>query len=183
MVNLGSVLLARAAQREHEFAVSRALGADGVAVARATLFEGGLLGLAGGLAGSAAAVWGTSALIAMAPLTLPRRQAIAVDWSIAAVVTVVGVVLGLLAATAPAIWSARARLASLLASSAVRGGGGHARMRRGLVVAQVALSLVLLTSAGLVARSFARVLRADPGFAAEGLLTLRVPMPAQLFTK
>jgi hypothetical protein len=83
MVNLGSVLLARAAQREHEFAVSRALGADGVAVARATLFEGGLLGFAGGIAGSAAASWGTQMLVALAPLTLPRRQAIAVDWSIA----------------------------------------------------------------------------------------------------
>jgi putative ABC transport system permease protein len=183
LVNLGSVLLARAAQREHEFAVSRALGADGVAVARATLFEGGLLGLAGGIAGSAAAIWGTQMLVALAPLTLPRRQTIAVDWQIAAVVTGVGMLLGLLAAAAPAIWSARAKLSTLLASSAVRGGGGHARMRRSLVVAQVALSLVLLTSAGLVARSFARMLRADPGFKPEGLLTLRVPMPAQLFPK
>src|SRR5262245_54549593 len=183
MVNLGSVLLARAAQREHEFAVSRALGADGVAVARATLFEGGLLGLAGGAAGTAAAVWGTQALVALAPLALPRRQAIAVDWRIAAVVTAIGVVLGLVAAAAPALWSARATLSSLLASSAVRGGGGHARMRRSLVVAQVALSLVLLTSAGLVARSFTRVLRADPGFDAARVLTFRVSLPAQLFAK
>ena len=183
MVNLGSVLLARAAQREHEFAVSRALGADGYAVARATLFEGGLLGLAGGLAGSVAAIWATRVLVALAPLALPRREGIVVDWRIAAVVTGVGALLGLLAATAPAIWSARAKLSSLLASSAVRGGGGHARMRRSLVVAQVALSLILLSSAGVVARSFARVLRADPGFKSEGLLTLRVPMPAQLFEK
>ncbi len=183
MVNLGSVLLARAAQREHEFAVSRALGADGYAVARATLFEGALLGLAGGVLGSVAAIWGTRMLVALAPLALPRREAIAVDWRIGAVVTGVGVLLGLLAATAPAIWTARARLSSLLASSAVRGGGGHARMRRSLVVAQVALSLVLLSSAGVVARSFARVLRADPGFKPDGLLTLRVPMPAQLFEK
>jgi len=183
MVNLGSVLLARAAQREHEFAVSRALGADGVAVARATLFEGGLLGVAGGAAGAAAAVWGTQTLVALAPLTLPRRQAVAVDWKIALIVTAVGALLGLVAAAAPAIWSARAKLSSLLASSAVRGGGGHARMRRSLVVAQVALSLVLLTSAGLVARSFAGVLRADPGFNSDGLLTFRVPMPAPLFAK
>ena len=59
MVNLASVLLARAAQREHEFAVSRALGANSAAVVRATLFEGGLLGLAGGAVGALAAVWGT----------------------------------------------------------------------------------------------------------------------------
>jgi len=183
MVNLGSVLLARAAQREHEFAVSRALGADGYAVARATLFEGALLGLAGGLAGAVVAIWATRTLVALAPLTLPRREAIAVDWTIVAVVTSVGALLGLLAATAPAIWTARAKLSSLLASSAVRGGGGHARMRRSLVVAQVGLSLVLLSSAGVVARSFTRVLRADPGFNPEGLLTLRVPMPPQLFEK
>lgn len=68
MVNLASVLLARAAQREHEFAVSRALGANGAAVARATLFEGGLLGLAGGVAAALAAIWGTRTLIALAPL-------------------------------------------------------------------------------------------------------------------
>ena len=80
MVNLASVLLARAAQREHEFAVSRALGANGGAVVRATLFEGALLGLAGGAAAALAAVWGTRALVALAPLDLPRREAVAVDW-------------------------------------------------------------------------------------------------------
>ena len=64
----------------------------------------------------------------------------------------------------PAIWAARASLSSLLASSAVRGGGGHGRMRRGMIVAQVALSLVLLSSGGLVVRSVEHLLRADPGF-------------------
>ena len=76
--------------------------------------------------------------------------------------------LGLLAAMVPATWAARATLSSLLASSAVRGGGGHGRMRRGMIVAQVALSLVLLSSGALVVRSFERLLRADPGFRAGG---------------
>ncbi len=71
MVNLASVLLARAAQREHEFAVSRALGASDLAVMRATLFEGGLLGLIGGAAGALVAVWATGALVALAPLDSP----------------------------------------------------------------------------------------------------------------
>ncbi|MGH9162668.1 MAG: ABC transporter permease, partial [Vicinamibacteraceae bacterium] len=78
MMNLASVLLSRAAQREREFAVSRALGANGVAVARATLFEGGVLGLMGGVAGALAAIWGTRVLVALAPLDLPRREAVAV---------------------------------------------------------------------------------------------------------
>ena len=94
-----------------------------------------------------------------------------------------GVLLGLLAATVPASWAARASLSSLLASSAVRGGGGHGRMRRGMVVAQVALSLVLLSSGGLVVRSFERLLRADPGFRPEGVLTFRVRSPPEFFPK
>jgi len=183
MVNLGSVLLARAAQREHEFAVSRALGAKSVAIMRATLFEGAVLGLLGGAIGSIAAAWGTGALVALAPLDLPRRSAVAVDWRIAAIVIGVGVLLGVLAAIAPAVWATRTNLASLLAGSAVRGGGARARMRRGMVVTQVALSLVLLSTGGLVVRSFERLLRADLGFRPEGILTMRVPTPGQLFPK
>ena len=179
MVNLASVLLARAAQREHEFAVSRALGADGMAVVRAMVFEGALLGLAGGVAAALTAIWGTRALVALAPMDLPRREAILVDWGIGAVIVGVGVALGLIAAIAPASWAAKSNLSSLLASSAVRGGGGHGRMRRGMVGAQVALSLILLTTGGLVVRSFERLLRADPGFKPEGVLSMRVPIPAQ----
>jgi putative ABC transport system permease protein len=179
MVNLASVLLARVAQREHEFAVSRALGANSAAVVRATLFEGGLLGLCGGLAAALAAIWGTRTLIGLAPLDLPRREAIAVDWRIAAVIIGLGVLLGLMAAVAPAMWAARSTLASLLSSSAVRGGYGHGRMRRILVVGQVTLCLVLLTTGGLVVRSFERLVRADPGFKAEGILAVRVPIPPQ----
>ena len=179
MVNLGSVLLARAAQREREFAVSRALGANSAAIGRATLFEGALLGLLGGITGTVAAVSGTRVLVALAPLSLPRRESIAVDWRVALVVIGVALLLGVLAAAAPAIWAARTSLSSLLANTAVRGGGGHGRMRRAMVVAQIALSLVLLTTGGLVVKSFERLLRATPGFRPEGLLTLRVPMPAQ----
>ncbi len=181
MVNLSSVLLARAAQREHEFAVSRALGANDAAVMRASLFEGGALGFAGGALGAVAAIWGTRALVALAPADLPRREAITIDWSVAGVVIGVGLLLGLLAATVPALWAARTSLSVLLASSAVRGGGGHGRLRRSMVVAQVALSLILLCSGGLVVRSFERLLRADPGFRPEGVLTFLVRSPPALF--
>jgi putative ABC transport system permease protein len=177
MVNLASVLLARAAQREHEFAVSRALGANSGAVIRAMVFEGGVLGVAGGAAAAILAIWGTGALVALAPLDLPRRDAIAVDWRIAGVVIATGTVLGLLAAIAPAVWASRATLSSLLAASAVRGGGGHGRMRRTLVVGQVTLCMILLTTGGLVVRSFDRLLRADPGFKPDGVLSVRVPIP------
>ena len=183
MMNLASVLLARAAAREQQFAVSRALGANGVAVARATLIEGGLLGLIGGVCGLIVAVWGTRALVAVAPLDLPRRESVSIDLMIAAIVVGLGAVMGLLAALPPAAWAARVSLSSMLAASAVRGGGGHGRMRQALVVAQVALTLVLLCSGALVVRSFERLLVADPGFRGDGLLTLRVPMPPQIIPK
>ena len=181
MVNLASVLLARAAQREHEYAVSRALGADGAAVARGTLLEGAWLGLAGGACGALAGAWGVRALVAVAPLDLPRGASLVFDWRDAVVVIGAGVLLGLLAAVAPAVWAARSSLATLLASSAVRGGGGHGRLRRGMVVAQVALSLVVLNSGALVVRSFEQLLQADPGFRPEGVYTVRVRTPVVFF--
>ena len=183
MVNLASVLLARAAQREHEVAVSRALGANTIAIVRSILLEGSLLGLAGGALGALAASWGTRALVALAPLDLPRREAIALDWRIVATVIAVGGLLGVLAAAAPAVWAARASLSSLLASSAVRGGGAQGRWRRGMIVAQVALSLVLLSSGALVMRSFERLLRADPGFRPDGVFTVRLRTPPEFFPK
>jgi putative ABC transport system permease protein len=183
MVNLSSVLLARAAQREHEVAVSRALGANTIAIVRSILLEGGLLGLAGGALGALAAIWGARALVSLAPLDLPRRDAIAIDWRIASTVIAVGSLLGVLAAAAPAVWAARASLTSLLASSAVRGGGAQGRWRRGMIVAQVALSFLLLSSGALVMRSFERLLRADPGFRPDGVFTVRLRTPPEFFPK
>lgn len=182
-VNLASLLLARTAEREREFAVSRALGASSPAVVRATLVEGGLLGLIGGVAAVFAGVWGTRALVALGPPDLPLREAIVLDWSVAVVVVAVGVLLGLLAASVPAVWAARVSLVSLISAGAVRGGAGPGRMRRSLVVAQVALSLVLLSAGGLVVRSFERLLAADPGFRSEGVLTFSVGLGSWLFPK
>ena len=180
-INMANLLLVRAGQRDQEFAVSRALGANPLALARATLLEAGLLGMLGGACGALVATWATRALVALTPLDLPRRESIAVDLRIAAVVVGVGTLLGLLAGAAPAMWATRTQLAALLRNAAVRGGGGgQGRLRRAMVVAQVALSLVLLTAGGLVVRSFERLLRANPGFDPAGVLTLRVPaIPAR----
>lgn len=181
-VNLATLLLARAAQREREFAISRALGADQLALVRATVLEGGLLGMLGGAGGALFALWGTRALVAMAPMNLPRRDSIAVDWQIAALVVGVGAVLGILAGAVPAGWATRTNLATLMSSANVRGGGGgHGGMRRALVVVQVALSLVLLSAGGLVVRSFEGLLEARGGFNPSGVLTLRVPVSGERY--
>jgi putative ABC transport system permease protein len=182
MVNLAGLLLVRAAQREREFAISQALGSDRGAHMRAMLLEGGVLGAIGGATGALLAVWGARLLVAMAPAELPRRETIAVDWRIAAIVTAVGLVVGLLAAALPALWASRPRLAGLLASASVRGSGGRTgRARRAMVVVQVALSLVLLSAGGLVVRSFGALLSTHPGFRTDGILTFRVPIPTSLY--
>jgi putative ABC transport system permease protein len=182
MVNLAGLLLVRAAQREREFAISQALGSNRIALMRAMLLEGGLLGMLGGAAGAMLAVWGAQLLVAMAPAELPRRETIAVDWRIAAIVTGVGLLVGLTAAALPSIWATRARLTGLLSSASVRGSGGRTgAARRGMVIVQVALSLVLLSAGGLVVRSFGELVRTDPGFRTEGVLTFRVPIPSSLY--
>jgi hypothetical protein len=182
MVNLASVLLARAAQREHEFAVSRALGASDVAVMRATLFESGLLGLVGGASGALVAVRATRARRAGAagsPAPRGDRGGLA-DWPIGGVIVALGLLLGLLAATVLATWAARPRCPRC--SRAAQCGGRRSRphaarhdRRAGGALARAA------QQRGLVVRSVERLLRADPGFRADGVLTFRVRSPPEFF--
>jgi putative ABC transport system permease protein len=173
-VNFASVLLARASEREREFAISRALGASGPAILRANLLEGALLGLVGGLAGALIGLWGTRVLLDLGPLDLPRRETIVFDWTMAAVVVVMGVLIGVMAAAVPASWAARVTLRSLVSATMVRGSASAGRMRRALIAVQVALSLVLLSAGALVVRSFERLVAADPGFVSDHVLTLRL---------
>jgi putative ABC transport system permease protein len=182
-VNLASLLLARAVAREREFAVARALGAHGSKIVRATLLEGAVLGLLGGVAATIASTWGVRLLVALGPSDLPHRDTIALDASAAAVVVGVGIALGLAAAAVPALWASRVSLPTLLAAAAVRGGAGTGRMRRSLVVAQVALSLVLLSAGGLLVRSFQRLLTADPGFRPGGVLVFALGLSDAIFPK
>jgi putative ABC transport system permease protein len=173
-VNFASVLLARASEREREFAISRAVGASGPAILRASLLEGALLGVLGGVMGALVGIWGTRLLLDVGPLDLPRRETIVFDWSMASVVVIVGTVIGLIAAAVPATWATRVSLASLMSATTVRGSASAGRMRRSLIAAQIALSLVLLSAGGLVVRNFERLLAADPGFTSDHVLTLRL---------
>ncbi|HVS23747.1 MAG TPA: FtsX-like permease family protein, partial [Gammaproteobacteria bacterium] len=105
----------------------------------------------------------------------------ALDSGIAIVVIGVGVLLGVLAAVLPALWAGRSSLVSLVASGAARAGGDRGRMRRGMIVAQVALSLVLLNCGALVVRSLEQLLRADAGFEPRGVVTALVRTPPVFF--
>jgi putative ABC transport system permease protein len=181
--NLASLLLARAASREREFAVARAVGAGGGVIVRTALFEGVLLGLTGGTAAAGIGFWGTRLLVTLAPLDLPRRDTIALDGGIALIVIGAGMVIGVLAAVVPAAWASRVPLGPLVAGSAVRGAASVTPIRRVMIVAQIAISLVLLCAGGLVVRSFQQLLASDPGFRPNGVVTFTVAMGPRLFPK
>jgi putative ABC transport system permease protein len=175
--NVASLLLARAEARQREVAVRTALGAGAGRMVRQLLTESLVLAGAGGVLGLLLADWGVRVLIATAPPTLPRLDAIETDgWVLGftlLVTTATGVLFGLL----PALQAARPDLTVALAEGGRSGASaGRQRFRRGLVVAQIALAVVLVSTAGLLLRSFERLRGVDPGFDPGGLLTAQVEL-------
>jgi putative ABC transport system permease protein len=175
--NVASLLLARAEARQREVAVRTALGAGSGRMVRQLLTESLVLAAAGGVLGLLLADWGVRAIVAAAPPTLPRLEAIGTDgWVLGftlLITTATGVLFGLL----PALQAARPDLTVALGEGGRSGSSaGRQRFRRGLVVAQIALAVVLVTSAGLLLRSFERLRGVDPGFDPDGLLTAQVEL-------
>jgi putative ABC transport system permease protein len=176
--NVANLLLARAADRVREVAVRQALGAKRARLLRQLLTESLLLSLCGGALGVAFAFGGLRLLLASLPDGVPRADEIGLDGPVLLATLAVALLTGLGFGIAPGL-----RLASAGLSEPLREGGrgtpgpGHRRLRDGLVVAEVSLALVLLVGAGLLLRSFFRVLSADAGFRAEGVITAAVPLP------
>jgi predicted permease len=168
--NLAVLALVRAARREREITVRRAIGASAGRVTRQIFTETVVLSLAGAALGTLLGTWALQGLLAIAPQALPRRGDIAIDWVVLAVTlgaaTLVGVGMGL----APAFHSLRSDIASVLREKAPSHSGS--RVRRALVIAQVAISLVLLASSGLLLGSFVRLASIDPGFEPRHVLRL-----------
>jgi putative ABC transport system permease protein len=173
-VNVVNLLLARCAQRRGEFAMRMALGSGRSRLIRQLLTESLLLAGLGGVGGLLVAEFGARALVALSPPDLPRVSAIAVNGTVFAfalgVTTLIGLVIGLI----PAWQSSRSDPASGMQESSRRATGSHQMTRRILVVAEVALALVLLVSAGLLLRSLDRLFAVSPGFDPSHLLTMQV---------
>jgi len=177
--NVANLLLARAAIRIKEIAIRSALGADRASLVRQLLTESVMLALAGGIVGLALARWSVRSLVALNP-NLPRASEIGVDASVMVFTLAVSVVTGLLFGLAPALQTSRANLQETLKDGSRSGAADFAgrNVRRGLVVAEIALSLTLLIGAGLLIRSVARLQGVSPGFDPHGVLTFNLSMPA-----
>ena len=175
--NVAGLLLTRAAARRKELALRLALGAGRARLVRLHLVESLLLALAGGLVGLQLAYWLGEALIRALPYEGAARALSATpDARVGLFTLALAVLTGIGFGLAPALRASQTDLAPVLKSesASVVGGSGHARLRQGLVVAQVALSLLLLVGAGLFARSLVNLRGLDPGFEAERLFAFSV---------
>ncbi len=171
-VNVASLLLARAAARERELGVRLALGAGRGRVLRQLLTESLVLGLIGGAAGVVLARLGLSGLLALAGTQLPRGEEVAIDTGALLFALSLSVVTALLFGLAPALRSTSARVQDAIRSGGRGSVGGGNRLRSGLVVAQVALASMLVVGAGLMTRSFTRLLDVDAGFRPDRLVAV-----------
>ena len=180
-VNVTNLLLARGAQRRGEFALRAALGAGRRRLVRQLVTESMMLSLFGGALGMLVAVVGLRSFVALSPVGLPRLASMHVDGAALAFGVFVTSVIGLAVGVLPAIQSSREDLQAGLQESSRRSVGEHHFTRRALVVAEVALSLVLLVSAGLLLRSLQRVFAVDVGFDSSNLLTMQVQLTGRRF--
>jgi predicted permease len=177
--NVAALLLARHVARGEEYAVRLALGAAGRDLVRSVIAESLAISAGATLLGVILAAWGRDALLALAPQSLPRAGAVALDTRVLAFTALLGLVAALLAALLPALLAARSRPAALLAGGGrgSTGGGATRRALAALVVGEVAVAGVLLVGSFLLVRSFLGLSAVPLGFEPRGVLTADVVLP------
>ena len=173
--NVASLMLARGAERQKELAVRAALGASRARLVRQLFTESLLLALLGGTGGILLASWGIDAILALSPAGLPRIDEVAIDARVIAFTFAVSLVTAMTFGLAPAIQFSSPRLQQFLKEGGRTSTAGFGRrLRHALVASEIALALMLLVGAGLLVRSFVRLLQVDPGFTPDNVLSLQV---------
>jgi putative ABC transport system permease protein len=174
--NVANLMMARAASRRREIAVRTALGASRARVIRQMLTESTIIGLISGVVGLFIAMWGIEALLAFSPAGLPRVQTVSLDVYALGFTLALSLATGFLFGLAPALQSSKVDLNTSLKEGgrSATEGGSQNRLRRVLVVSEVALAMVLLIGSGLLLRSFLRLQALDPGFDPRNLLTMEL---------
>jgi len=176
--NVTSLLVARTTRRRREFAVRAALGAGRARIAAQLVTENVILALAGSMLGLAISIWATRAMLALVPGSMPRADDIAIDWRVMLAVSAAALVAGIAFGLAASTQAGFAHVASSLRDGTRSATGRHSTFgRRALVVAEVALSLMLLIGASLLTVSFARLQRVEPGFDPSHVMTAAVGLP------
>jgi putative ABC transport system permease protein len=183
--NVASLLLSRALARRREIAVRTALGASRGALVRQLLTESMLLALAAGALGTGLSWVGTRALVRWGTSQFPPGIAIGIDMRVLLFTLISSLLAGIFFGMFPALQLSRLDLDTSLRDEGRGSSAGHARtqMKSLLVIGQVALSLLLLIGAGLLLRSFGRLLGIDPGFDARNVLTMNVSLPTVKYAK
>ena len=175
--NVAGLLMVRATRRSSEFAVRASLGAGAGRLVRQLLTESLALSLAGGLLGLLLASWTTRGFVLIAPSSIPRLEEVGIDARAAAFAVMLSIATALVFGLAPARQVSGIDVSTAL-KGARHGSARDARLRAALVVGEIALALVLLVSAGLLMRSFTRLLDWNPGFERQGLATSWLLAPA-----
>jgi putative ABC transport system permease protein len=180
--NVANLLLARAAARERELAVRKALGASRWSVVRQLLTESVLLSVLSGAVSLLLAHWILQGLVALAPGEIPRLDAVAIDIRVLAFTFVVSVGTGVAFGTFPAWRLSRTSAGSVLGAGGRRTMGvDRRRTQKALLASEVALAVALLVGAGLLLRSFHNLVQVDPGFDAAPLATARLSLPLESY--
>ena len=180
--NLANLALARASSRQGEFAVRRALGARSGRIVRQLLTESVLLAAVGGGVGLAVGKLLLKAIVAAERSSLPRVEEIGLDLTTIAFAVVVSLVAGIAVGIIPSMRVSTANSMDVLRQG-LRGSGANQRARSVLVVAELALALMLLTGAGLLIRSFSKLIAVNTGFPIERLVTLQMNVPSESIEK
>lgn len=183
--NVANLLLSRAVVRQKEMAIRAAMGAERRRLIRQLLTESLLLAVLGGLLGLLVAYAAVNAMRLLGPENIPRLNEVGIDGTVLVFTMLVALLTGIIFGLVPALRSSEVDLHETLKEGG-RGSGisgrGHHRLRKLLVVAEVALSLVLLILAGLLLRSYQRILSAHPGFNPRHVQAMRMSLPAAVYT-